>query len=275
MRRWTLAAAVATTLAVVVAPTSASAQSDLVTIAGSAFHPVPIAVLVGEPVTWRNQDFLAHQVTADDGGWGSARLARGDAYAHAFATAGRFTYSCAIHPFMHGEVDAAPILLEPPPGPVLLGASTTLRGRAQAGVTTVALAREGASGPPTLATVAADGTFAARVRLDAPGRWRASAGALASPPVTVAVATLQRVLVRAAGDGLSVRTAPPRPGARIVVERYWRERFAWRVVARARLDRRGRAFVPLQPAARAPGRLQAVLPPAGALPRSVGRVRLG
>jgi plastocyanin len=253
---------------------AAAPTAGLVTISGNAFHPGPLTVLVGDRVTWRNDDFVDHAVASDDAGaFDSPRLASGDAYGHTFAAAGRFAYVCAIHPFMHGEVDAAPLVLDAPPAPVLLGATATLRGRAQAGVAQVAVAREGASGPPALASVAADGTFAARVRVDVAGRWRATAGALASPSVDVPVTTDQRVLLRAHGDGgVQVSTRPPRPGARLVLERYVRERFAWLAVARLRLDAHGRATAQLGRAAR--GRVQAVLPAAGGLPRSAARIRL-
>jgi plastocyanin len=275
MRRALLALLAGAALAAAAAASAAAdPAASLVTIAGSAFRPATTTVLVGERVGWRNDDFLQHQVQADDGSWGSDRLSKGDGYAHAFASAGRFAYYCAIHPFMRGEVDAAPILLDPPPGPVLLGATTTLSGRAQAGVATVALAREGASGPSVRATVAADGSFSARVLVDAPGRWVATAGTLASPPIALDVTTHQRVLLRASGQGVSVRTVPPRPGARLVVERWWRERFAWRPIARVRLDRRGRADVRLSRSDRARGRIQVVLPASAGLPRSVGRLGL-
>jgi len=273
MRRALLAAAAAAAAA---APAPAAAATASVSIFGSAYHPTPLTVLVGDEVTWRNGDFLEHVVQADDGSFGSLPLSDGAAFSHAFESAGRFTYYCTIHTYMHGEVDAAPILLDAPAGPVLLGGEIALRGRAQAGVASVALAREGAGAgePPIVAPVAADGTFSARVRILAAGRWRASAGTLQSPPVSVPVVTRQRLLVRATGAGLSVRTVPPRPRARIVVERYWRERFAWDVVARTRLDGRGRARVPLGRAARAPGRLQVVLAPADGLPRSAAGLRV-
>lgn len=97
------------------------------------------------------------------------------------------------------------------------------------------------------------------------------------PPIVPAplAGTGQRVLVDLARGSLHVRTMPPRPGARIVVQRWWRERFAWRVIARVRLDDDGRAVVRLRPIHRARGRVQAVLAPADGVERSVGRIRIG
>jgi plastocyanin len=198
-------------LALAPAARAASMSPDGVMISGSAFHPGALTVDAGTRVSWHNDDFLQHTVTADDGSFGSDRLSDGDAYAHTFATPGRYLYHCSIHLFMRGEID----VVDPHAG-------------------------HGGGGEPR------------------PGGSGAGAG----------------IAVRLSGGELRARTAPPRPHARAVVERWWRERFAWRVVARARLDARGRAVVRLPRRDQGRGRVQVVLPAAEGQPRAVARIRV-
>ncbi len=88
-----------------VAPASApSAGGSAVSIAGFSFKPATITVAVGATVTWTNQDSAGHTVTADDSSFTSERLATGATFSHTFATAGTFTYHCAIHSSMKATV---------------------------------------------------------------------------------------------------------------------------------------------------------------------------
>ncbi|MBS1870583.1 MAG: cupredoxin family copper-binding protein [Actinobacteria bacterium] len=212
-RRALLAAAAGAALAagtVAAAPAAMhhdGASGDRVTISGSTFRPGTLTVDVGTRVTWRNDDFTQHTVTADDGSSDSGRLSNGDTYARTFATAGRFTYHCTIHAFMRGTVE----LVDP---------------HVQHG----------------------------------------------KPPPSGAG---QGIALRLAGGVLRVRTDPPRPHARAVVERWWRERFAWRVVGRLQLDAHGAGALRLSRAQRGRGRLQVVLPAADGQPRSRARLRVG
>lgn len=75
-----------------------------VSIAGFSFQPATITVAVGATVTWTNQDSAGHTVTADDSSFTSERLATGATFSHTFATAGTFTYHCAIHSSMKATV---------------------------------------------------------------------------------------------------------------------------------------------------------------------------
>lgn len=67
-----------------------------------AFNPAQISVSVGETVTWENKDAVTHIVVGS--GWGSGDLGLGGTYNRKFDTAGTFSFSCGIHPFMTGSV---------------------------------------------------------------------------------------------------------------------------------------------------------------------------
>jgi plastocyanin len=88
-----------------VAPTQTRAGE--VRIDGFAFAPTAIDVAVGTQVTWTNHDPAAHTVTADDGSFDSDVIDAGGTFSTRFATPGRFTYLCEIHPTMTGVVQVA------------------------------------------------------------------------------------------------------------------------------------------------------------------------
>ena len=88
-----------------VAPSVPAAGAvSAVGIANFSFTPATITVAVGTTVTWANADTTGHTVTADDGSFKSDTLAPGATFNHTFATAGTFTYHCAIHSSMKGTV---------------------------------------------------------------------------------------------------------------------------------------------------------------------------
>jgi plastocyanin len=75
-----------------------------VRIARFAFDPARIEILVGDSVTWTNDDLAPHTATAVDGAWDTGALDRGDAGRITFETAGEHPYFCAFHPHMKGAV---------------------------------------------------------------------------------------------------------------------------------------------------------------------------
>jgi plastocyanin len=83
------------------APSGAGAS---VTIKDFAFGPATLTVKAGTAVTWTNQDAPGHTVTFDSGGVSSDTLRTGATFSHTFASAGTFTYHCAIHPSMKGSI---------------------------------------------------------------------------------------------------------------------------------------------------------------------------
>ncbi len=69
-----------------------------------AYAPNPITIAVGGTVTWVNNDSTTHTSTSDGGPWSSGDIAPGGTFTTTFASAGTFTYHCAIHPNMIGSV---------------------------------------------------------------------------------------------------------------------------------------------------------------------------
>lgn len=81
-----------------------AASADVVRIVDFAFDAPTLTVPVGTTVEWVNEDSTTHQVVADDGAFGSARLAPGDTFTFTFETAGEFSYACGLHPSMLGSI---------------------------------------------------------------------------------------------------------------------------------------------------------------------------
>lgn len=84
--------------------TDSGGAAGSVQIAGFAFAPANLTVPVGSTVTWTNGDSTTHTVTADDGSFDSGQLAQGATFSQVFATAGTFTYHCAIHSSMKATI---------------------------------------------------------------------------------------------------------------------------------------------------------------------------
>ena len=92
-------------------PTAAPPGSTSVTIAGgastqttSAFGANPLTIAVGTTVSWANNDNTTHTTSADGSQWSSGNIAPGGRFNFTFASAGRFTYHCQIHPNMVGTI---------------------------------------------------------------------------------------------------------------------------------------------------------------------------
>ena len=73
-------------------------------IASFAYAPARIEIAAGTTVEWRNDDQMAHTVTASDSSFASPLLQPGDVWRHTFATPGSFDFYCSPHPFMKGAV---------------------------------------------------------------------------------------------------------------------------------------------------------------------------
>ncbi len=79
-----------------------------VQIQGNAFTPAQIQVAVGAIVTWTNLDAVPHSATANDGSFDSGTLDQGEAWIHAFDTAGTFAYASSTDPAMRATVVVTP-----------------------------------------------------------------------------------------------------------------------------------------------------------------------
>ncbi len=95
-------------VAVLVGPTATLAAPGSVTIQGFAFQPESVTVNEGDTVTWTNEDGATHTATADGGSFDTGHISgSGGTASVTFATAGTFTYHCAIHPSMTGTIVVA------------------------------------------------------------------------------------------------------------------------------------------------------------------------
>jgi plastocyanin len=78
--------------------------ANQVFIQGMAFNPASITVTAGTTITWTNKDAVAHTVTSDSNAFNSGTVASGATFSFTFATAGSYSYHCAIHPSMVASV---------------------------------------------------------------------------------------------------------------------------------------------------------------------------
>jgi plastocyanin len=253
-RRLALLAA-AGALAAAAAASAADAPTRDVGMPGKLFDPAHITVLTGTTVTWRNGDSINHTVTADGDAFDSGYVAPGGSFSTTFAREGHYAYHCQIHKFMKGTVDVYSLVLTGPEKPVAFGRQVVVAGLAPAGTSSVTLLRVGAGESGRTVKARPDGSFTVLFRAEQPGAFRAVAGKGRSPLVRVRV--VPEVTVSRAGSRLRVTAAPARPGARIALQEYVRDYFAWRTVARARLGRSSRASIPIPPGR--PARLRVVV----------------
>jgi plastocyanin len=84
------------------------ASGSSVPIEGFAYRPRSLTIAAGQSVTWVNRDSAEHTVTESRGAFASERLTEGGRYTRRFPRAGRFTYLCALHPGMRGDVVVRP-----------------------------------------------------------------------------------------------------------------------------------------------------------------------
>jgi plastocyanin len=91
-------------------PTSPTTTADVtVSIAGilgaQSFVPNPIAMRVGQTLSWKNADSVTHDATQDGSGFTTGNVSAGATSSPIMmSTAGTFTYHCAIHPSMVGTI---------------------------------------------------------------------------------------------------------------------------------------------------------------------------
>ena len=195
-----------------------------------------------------------HDVAAiGSGGFDSGHISTGQRFSWTFQTAGHYPYRCTIHPFMAGTVDVYAFSLRGPDGPIAAGSPVTLRGIAPAGTLAVGIeARrpDGTWAPVTVAVPAPDGAFRARVTPTAPTVYRAVAAAGPSLPLPLRVgARVDTTAKRLKGGRYAVSAVarPAQAGALAALQLYSRERFRWRQVARARVDRNSRVSFVVSP----------------------------
>lgn len=87
-----------------------SGKTVTVEIPEFKYNPTPVKVERCDSVVWKNTHNQAHTSTGEGSmNWSTGSIAPGMSAAEPiqFANAGTFTYICALHPFMKGEVTVA------------------------------------------------------------------------------------------------------------------------------------------------------------------------
>lgn len=81
-------------------------ESRTVLIRNFAFNPDTLDIIVGETVSWVNEDDKIHTVTSFPAGqvFDSGPLEEGKIFTHTFSTPGEYPYHCSIHPTMAGKI---------------------------------------------------------------------------------------------------------------------------------------------------------------------------
>jgi plastocyanin len=238
MRRSILTLAAAAALAV---PATASADDFAVSMPGKYFDPQRLTIVAGDQVSWRNADFVTHDVHATNGAFDSGFIGRQGVYLHRFDTAGSYPLVCSIHPFMTGQIDVLGATLSGPKTPVVAGELVTLSGRAAG---SVALEKQGADGAwATVSSTAtgADGAFAFTMPAHETAAYRAASAAGTSQPVTVSVSARVELDVHVHKGRVMVATKPASKGLVATLQLYSRERFSYRRIAHVKTGRNGMA----------------------------------
>jgi len=87
---------------------TAAARVVTVEIRELKFQPAAVTVHEGETVEWKNDDIVPHTATADGEGekpiFDSGDIQTGAAWRHVAQQRGTYTYSCTLHPNMHGKL---------------------------------------------------------------------------------------------------------------------------------------------------------------------------
>jgi plastocyanin len=91
------------------APTPAPAADVTINILGESgsrsFAPSPTTVSLGQSVSWKNTDGIAHDIIQDTNSFTTPVIAPGGAAnAVTMSARGTFTYHCGIHPSMVGTI---------------------------------------------------------------------------------------------------------------------------------------------------------------------------
>ena len=81
---------------------TAFAADKFVTMYASKYLPGVVTINAGDSVTWVNDDDVPHDAVGN--GWSTSLLAKGDSDSVTFRQAGRYRYSCSIHPQMRSAV---------------------------------------------------------------------------------------------------------------------------------------------------------------------------
>ncbi len=89
----------------ITACTSPQPRVHQVAISNFLYSPDTVVVALGDTVTWTNEDFVPHTVTARDNSFDSQSLAPGATWSWVASTPGVHPYLCTFHPNMLGTIE--------------------------------------------------------------------------------------------------------------------------------------------------------------------------
>ena len=232
-----------------------------ISVGFAAFATPHVDVVAGDTVRWTNDSGRAHDIVADDQSFDSGRIYGTETFTHRFETVGAIPYFCSLHPFMTGEIDVHPAVLDTPGQRAGSDKPYVLTGRVAPGsASTVAIQGDDGRGfaPVGSASVGADGAFRATVTPRTTTSYRALVDDAASPAVQLLVldhAVDVAATHRAGATTLKVHVAPAAPGQTVVLQLRLPDRFGWWPVSSARLDGRSSARFVVPRRATAPARV--------------------
>lgn len=88
------------------APAHAQDQTQVtVDMINFLYDPEPVNITTGTILTWTDQDTARHSATDDNGAFDTQLIGKGQSASIQFNYPGTYTYTCVIHPFMHGTIN--------------------------------------------------------------------------------------------------------------------------------------------------------------------------
>jgi plastocyanin len=82
----------------------AGVVANQVVIENFSFAPATLTVKAGTKVTWINRDDVPHTVNENDKRFKSTTMDTDDQFSNTFSSPGTFSYFCALHPKMTGQI---------------------------------------------------------------------------------------------------------------------------------------------------------------------------
>ena len=82
----------------------AGVAANQVVIENFSFAPATLTVKAGTKVTWINRDDVPHTVNENDKRFKSGPMDTDDQFSYTFSDQGTFSYFCALHPKMTGQI---------------------------------------------------------------------------------------------------------------------------------------------------------------------------
>ena len=231
-------------------PAAAGAEELEITMPGKFFEPARATAVSGDRVSFRNNDFVTHDVRIGGGVFDSGPIGRFTSWAQAVEQPGEYPFVCTLHAFMSGNLSVVAATLAAAPDGALAGEPLTLSGRAAAGTARVGVERSAPDGSwvpvGAGATPAPDGTYTATTPAVEGASYRVVTAAGTSAPVTPRVTArveLHVALERGKRHLMLHAHAMPAPAGMVAtLELYARWHYRWRARRTVKLDAHGGAM---------------------------------